>query len=533
VVPILALIVILAGLLVPPAGAVLSMAPIISFVRIGDVVTLSGTNTENSTTFLSMTGPYLGENGVMLTNTSRTASEGYFDSVAVFTNYSWSFDWNTSLPSVSLNEGIYVIYAAAVPLPRNRLTGRTYATQMISFRGTVLPVTTETPATPTPVPTWTQPPAGAEVQVSSASSDDYPGKFDGDLLVYEADRGDGNSDIYLYNITSGNTTPVATGPAIQHSPAISGGKVVYSAYEVHQFNKTDTDLFIYDVASGATRQLTLPGDQLNPRISGDLLAWQDEPPGRSSVNVVLYDLQTMVKLKVPARTWAYSPDLSGGKVIWTDDPTGPAIFLYDISEGTVRRVTNRTGIKGSPAIDGHRITWADTRTDYAEIYVLDLDTGAETQVTTDDSNHFTPAISGNLVAWVDFRSGNRDIYLYDLAAGREIAVTTNEENQVSPQIGGCSVAWADDRNGSYDVYYKRIPGCTPSPRPAPVSLQPEATATPAPETTPPIPTVMPSTTASTPTSTAVSTTKSPGFGMLPALAALTLLVMAIQRRRVW
>jgi beta propeller repeat protein len=469
----------------------------------------------------------------MLSNLSRTTAEGYFDAVPVFPNYTWIFAWNTSLPEVSLAEGMYVVYAAAVPLPRNRLTGRTYATQLISFRGTVLPETTPTTVTPTPVPTWTQPPAGAEVQVSSGPSNDYPGRFDGDLLVYEADRGDGNSDIYLYNITSGATTAVATGPAFQRSPAISGGRVVYTAYEEHQFNRTNTDIYVYTVASGATEQLALPGDQLYPRISGDLLAWQDEPPGRSSVNIVLYDLGTQVQLKVPARTWAYSPDLSGGEVIWTDDPTGPAVFLYDVMEKTVRRVTNRTGIKGSPAIDGHRITWADTRNDYAEIYVLDLDTGAETQVTTDNSNHFTPAISGNLVAWVDFRSGERDIYLYDVAAGREMAVTTSEGDQVNPQVGGCIVAWADDRNGSYDVYYRRIPGCTPSPAPAPVSLQPEVTATPAPETTP-IPTVMPSTqpvtVASTLPPTAVPTTKSPGFELVPVLAALAAMAMIMRRK---
>jgi beta propeller repeat protein len=406
--------------------------------------------------------------------------------------------------------------------------------QNIYFQGRLYPVLTTPIPTATPVPVWTPPPAGVEVMASSGPSDDYPGRFDGDLIVYEADRGEGNADIYLYNISSGKTTAVATGPAIQRSPAIYGDKVVYSSYEVRQFNQSDADIYIYDVTSGATKRLALPGDQLNPRIYGDLLAWQDESPGRSSVNVVLYDRGTLARLKVPARTWAYSPDLSGGKVIWVDDPVAPAVYLYDLSGKMVSRVTNKTGIKGTPALDGDRITWVDTRSDFAQVYVLDLNTGVETQVTSDDTNHFTPAISGDRVVWVDFRNGNRDIYLYDLAARQELAVTTSEGQQVDPQIAGCTVAWADERNGSYDVYYKKIAGCTPSAAPAPVSLQPEVTSAPNPGTTSPTPAPQPSTPPGTPVSTpgtALPTTKSPGFEAVPALGSLAALVLLGRQNR--
>ncbi|MDD1664859.1 MAG: hypothetical protein LUQ32_05850 [Methanomicrobiales archaeon] len=525
---------ILAGLLISPAGAFFTFAPVTGVFKVGDTVTLSGMNTDNSTTYLFVFGPYLDERGVMLTNTSQPVGGGYFDSAVVSTNYSWSFVWNTSDPQVNLNDGMYIMYAATAPFARPNLAGRTYAMQNIYFQGRLHPAATTPVPTPAPVPTWTPPPAGVEVEVSSGPSDDYPGKFDGDLIVYEADRGQGDSDIYLYNITSGMTTAVATGPAIQRSPSVYGGRAVYSAYEVRQFNRTDADIYVYDIASGVTKRLTLPGDQLNPRIYGDLLAWQDEPPGRSSVNIVLYDLGTLARMKVPARTWAYTPDLSGGRVIWIDYPTAPAVYLYDILGKTVKRVTNKTGIQGAPALDGDRIAWADTRNDYAEIYVLDLKTGVETNVTSDNTNHFTPAISGDRVVWVDFRNGNRDIYLYDLAARRELAVTSSEGQQVNPQIAGCTVAWADTRNGSYDVYYEKIPGCTPSAAPVPVSVQPEITSTPTPEATlstpVPTPSTMPVTPVSTP-STPVPTTKSPGFEALPALVILAALLMTKRMKR--
>jgi beta propeller repeat protein len=521
----------LAGLLVLPAGAALTMEAVTGVFRVGEIVTIKGINTDNTTTFLFISGPYLEDRGVMLTNTSQPVGGGHFDTAGVDRAYSWTYEWNTSLTTVTMTDGIYILYASAAPVDRFGLAGRSYAQQNLYFQGRLHPVTTATTAPPTPVPTWTPPPAGVEVEASHAPTDDYAGRFDGDLIVYEARRADRDSDIYLYNISSGKTTAVATGPSIQKSPSISGGVVVYSAYELRQFNQSDADLYLYDVATGATTRLTRPGDQVNPRISGNLLAWQDEPPGRSSVNIMLSDLTNGVKQKVPARTWAYTPDLSGNRVIWVDDLTAPAVYLYDITADSARRVTNKTGIKGTPALDGNRITWADTRTDYAQVYVLDLISGVETQVTKEDSNTFTPVISGDRVAWVDFRNGNRDIYSYDLAARRETAIITAELQQISPQIGGCTVAWSDERNGSYDVYYKKIPGCTPPPAPAHVSLQPEETPTTV--TTVPLPTTTRVTTVTTlaPPSTPPPTTKPPGFGALPALVAAGAAVLFLVRVR--
>jgi len=528
---------ILAGFAILPAGAAFSMLPFIDSVQVGQTVTISGVNTENGTTFLFLTGPGLDGDGVMLTNTSATTKNGSYDTAKV-TDYAWKFAWNTSLPGVNLDEGGYVIYAATDPYPRSSLTGRRYVAQMISFRGRLFPATPATTAAPTPVPTWAPAPPGSEVHVSSAPSDDYPGRSDdGNYIVYEAVRGEDDSDIYLYNISDGNTTAVATGPALQKSPSYSGGRVVYSASEVVKFQRTDADLYLYDITTGKTTRLTLPGDQLSPRISGNIIAWQDESPGKSSVDVMLHDLATNVTVKVPAKGRAYLPDISGRRVTWLDDPNAPAVYLYDIVGKSVRGVLNRTGIKGTPALEGARITWADTRDDYDQISVLDIATGTRTQLTTDDSNHFTPAISGDRVVWVDFRNGNRDIYLYDLAAGEETAVTTSVGQQVAPQIAGCTVAWADDRDGgSYDVYYERLAGCTPPPAQASATLEPEVTPAPVTETT--IATTRPTTRATpvrkSPAATTTpipTTTSAPGFGALPALAGLAALAVLIPGKK--
>ena len=521
-------------LLISPAAGILTITePVRGSFQIGEWVNLSGTNTESDTTSLFVIGPYLDEGGTMLSNTSRLAKDGDVDSAAVGTGRVWSYSWDTSAPMVDVKEGTYVVYAVTRPAWKSSLVGKTYATRLIEFRGRLFPVTTPPTGTPTPVPTWTRPPAGIEVRVSSNPTEDIPGKFDGQYLVYEARKGTGDSDIFLYDIDTGNTSVVATGPAIQRTPGVSGDRVVYSAYEKKEWNQTDSDLYLYTISAGTTTRITLPGDQVNPRISGNLVAWQDEPPGRSSVNLMLQDLTTGNRFKVPTRMWAYNPDLSGSRVIWLDRPDSPAVYLYDLQDRTWERITNRTGIQGAPQIDRNRVTWADIRGDDRDIFVLDVVTGDETQVTEGDRNQFTPSISGDRVAWIDYRTGNFDVYTYNLATGRLSGITDDLAKQSDVQVGGCIVAWSDDRNGSLDIYYMELTGCTPPPAIGMIT-PPEET---------PVPTETPVTTRATPTrrttvpttattpSTSVPTTQSPGFSPLLVLAGLGAVFLCRSRYR--
>ena len=519
-----------------PAMAVLRISePVQGTFQIGERVNLSGLNTESDTTYLFLVGGGLDELGTMLTDTSRLAREGDVDSAPVGSGRVWRFSWDTSAAGVGVNEGTYVVYAVTRPADLSNVDVRTYATRRIEFRGRLVPATTPPAATPTPVPTWTRPAAGIQVQVSSTPTDDIPGKFDGRFLVYESRKATGDSDIYLYDIATGNTTAIATGPAIQRSPSVSGNWVVYTAYEKKGWEQTDTDLYLYRTGNGETTRITLPGDQVNPRISGNLLAWQDEPAGHSSVNLMVQDLTTGTRKKIPSEKWAYNPDISGSRVIWIDRLDSPAIFLYDVRDQTWERITNRTGIQGYPQIDRNRVTWADMRGDDYDIIVLDVVTGDETRVTEGDQNQFAPSISGDRVAWSDYRNGHFDVYTYNLATGAMTGFNDDRAKQSDVQVGGCIVAWADDRNGSYDVYYQELEDCTPPPA-AEMVMLPAETA---------VPTETPVTTATTPSATAtpepatttptpVPATTTPGFGFAAVAGSLGILILAKWfREREW
>jgi beta propeller repeat protein len=111
-------------------------------------------------------------------------------------------------------------------------------------------------------------------------------------------------------------------------PSVSAGRVVWSDSRSGNY-----DVYVYDAASGATRQITTdPAGQFNARISGDYVVWED---GRNSTS-----------------------------------PFFPSndIYLYDLSTGTEMPVATGENHQGWPQIDGNRVLWTERANDRWEIW---------------------------------------------------------------------------------------------------------------------------------------------------------------------
>lgn len=104
---------------------------------VGEEVTLSGTNTDSDTVYLFMTGPNLGTVGVRpLGNLPAVVDGGAasFITVDVEADDTWSYRWDTSGITRSLDSGGYTIYAVSAPRDRNNLADVEYATQTVQLR---------------------------------------------------------------------------------------------------------------------------------------------------------------------------------------------------------------------------------------------------------------------------------------------------------------------------------------------------------------------------------------------------------------
>jgi beta propeller repeat protein len=261
------------------------------------------------------------------------------------------------------------------------------------------------------------------------------------------------------------------------APSIYENMVVWSAADIseEQQDELDWNVLLLDLDTGEVQQITDDQHaQTEPRICGNTIVWLDNRHGTGErypypqpLDVYAYDLSTGEEKRITAATTAEGyghPAASGSIVVWTDsrhvDPEvirhasnepdyNNEIYMYDLTTGEERRVTDYPGNDRCPAIDGNRIVWL-RQSDYrkADVFVYDIKTCQETQVSHSSYAAFHPAIYGDHIVWTDARvsKGNTtndvveivadpdtgaeerrepgaDIYLYDLKAQQEVRLT--------------------------------------------------------------------------------------------------------------
>jgi len=115
---------------------------------IGEEITLSGTNTANTTTWLYLVGQNLGNgNGVKLDdirvcadNLTLPANQRMV-AVPVDTDDTWEYRWDTRNLGAVPDSGTYTIYAVAAPHAKNALIGTRYSTASVALRSPYITAT--------------------------------------------------------------------------------------------------------------------------------------------------------------------------------------------------------------------------------------------------------------------------------------------------------------------------------------------------------------------------------------------------------
>lgn len=108
---------------------------------------------------------------------------------------------------------------------------------------------------------------------------------DGEVVYQQRIREPGEGwDIYKA-VAGTHGLPLVAEPGDQTNPALDGGIVVYQDNRGGHLDETgawvgEWDLYIKDLATGVETPLcTAAGDQVNPRISGNIVVWQDNRNG--------------------------------------------------------------------------------------------------------------------------------------------------------------------------------------------------------------------------------------------------------------
>lgn len=219
---------------------------------------------------------------------------------------------------------------------------------------------------------------------------------------------------------------------------VCGTKVVWSAYSSKEETGKDpgydeianTDIFLYDIATGKTRQITSNiAGQISPKVCGDYIVWED-------------NRNDSVKDKNPE---------------WD-------IYLYNITSGEEKMITTAPGIHTNPSINDNKVVWEDGRNfkgkkelrwggnvpeNNTDIYMYDIETGKEAVIASGPLQECNPTVYGNYIAWEDRNTNGfaAEIYLYNLNKNEKIRVTDDKFNQSEPKLFGKYLVWVDERNG--------------------------------------------------------------------------------------
>jgi len=236
-------------------------------------------------------------------------------------------------------------------------------------------------------------------------------------------------------------------------PAVSGGRIVWEDYRndpdklafyPRSVYDENPDIAIWDADTENTYLLCSEPDwQMSPRISGNLVVWEDWRNGQG--DIYLYDL---------------SVDTDGDGTPNWKDPDRPD------PDPAERRLTDTDWDEITPDISEHTVVFGDMKRDtgrgnVVDIYSLDIDTMVKTAVVTDPPClRESIRVDGTQIVWTDYRFGVPDVYWTDLALGAPMPqpLAGSAGSEVVPDIDGRRLVYGKYRENYsvWNVYRQRL-----------------------------------------------------------------------------
>ena len=254
-------------------------------------------------------------------------------------------------------------------------------------------------------------------------------------------------------------------------PSIYGNKIVWENLTEGTYG-FETDIYLYDISEDKKRKISNSAHARRPAIYGDKIVWDDERIMGNS-DIYLYDLSKEEEIRITdASSYQISPKIYGNKIVWIDFRNGTGfidnsdIYMYDISTGQEKRITQKSCGCIDVAIYGDKIVWEREiwkekdeiwKPGYIDhdIYLYDLSTGQEKRITDDPIEQYSPKIYGDKIIWGEIESTFPEppeyrLCLYDLSINEKKIIYTGRSE--SATIYKDKIIWCGSKNGKSGIY---------------------------------------------------------------------------------
>ena len=299
-----------------------------------------------------------------------------------------------------------------------------------------------------------------EVPICTISgAQQFPDIYEDRIVWQDGGQGGGiDADIYMYDISTGDSGLLHSGGS---RPAIYEDQIVWTDHREGYFNP---DIYLYDLTiEEDTPICTNPYEQRTPDIYENKVIWKDSRNG--GFDIYMYDFSTGEETPVcTASSDQRDVGICEDKIVWRDSRSGNSeVYLYDLLTSEETQITSGFASVIEPAIYEDKIVWCDWRSGDGgpDIYLYDVSTEEETQITaTGSRDERFPAVYGDKIVWTGFEgtmSMDSAIYLYDLSRNQELCITDTLSGKYYPSVYQNKIVWQDNRgNGSWDIYMAEL-----------------------------------------------------------------------------
>ena len=227
--------------------------------------------------------------------------------------------------------------------------------------------------------------------------------LDNDFVVYA-----GVSNLYIYNITTGETDNVLVGGNIVF-PKISENRVIYNDFNFMGFK-------MYDINTNEKTDLIVTnwtgGDADDYQFYGDYIVYENYDSDMYSTEIFLYNIATGENIQLtesPGEDYTANPCIYKNTVAWQlSEGNLNDIVMYDIDSNKYTRVTNTSQFASEtyPSIYENNIVYSYFYYDKINGTILyglkmyNIGTGDETTIFTgEEPTGSTPEIFGDIIVY--------------------------------------------------------------------------------------------------------------------------------------
>jgi len=257
----------------------------------------------------------------------------------------------------------------------------------------------------------------------------------GDNLIWTTFDGQAAKAFFYDGRSRQSTELKAPGVTTASANGISGSKVVWLG---RQGSTPNTDVYIYDVTTGTSTKLTnTPLNVFFIAISGSNVIWTAQDI--NATKAFFYNLQTdqTIELTNPGIIAAAAVAVSDTHVLWNGlDSTDTEVFLYSITTGNSTQLTSNATADLGTGLSGSNAVWAGLDGVDSDIFFYDGTT--TTQISNDTFNDGGAVISGKNIAWITQDETDTEVVLRDFPNRDQFSFT------ISDGLGGLS-------NGTLDI----------------------------------------------------------------------------------